>query len=312
MIPGIAHFIWFGTALPWAHVLSIQSAAARGGFERVVLHHADDLSASPWWPALLSTPGFEARPLDPRAVLHQAGPHGPELSRLFDRMNKPAAKANMVRAALLYQEGGVYLDLDTVTIKSLTPLRQEAAVFCGEEHIALPHDVAHNRSPGVLVAAGLRLAARDVLRRLPDGWRHFRHIEGFYHRAVNNAVFASAPEHPFVAELLRRMIVMDPAQQMVRFALGTHLLQKVVRDYDGDDLRVHAPPAFYPLPPEISEHWFRPTPALALDEALLPETCVVHWYASVRTKHIVPRIDPEHVRRHAHEELFSALALPFL
>ena len=42
------------------------------------------------------------------------------------------------------------------------------------------------------------------------------------------------------------------------------------------------------------------------------DTRIVHWYASVRTKKIVPQIDPAYVRRNARTQLFSALALPFV
>ena len=41
---------------------------------------------------------------------------------------------------------------------------------------------------------------------------------------------------------------------------------------------------------------------------LRPSTRVVHWYASVKTKHLVPRIDEAYVEEHASTQLFSALA----
>lgn len=311
MIPAKAHFIWFGSQFPWANVLAVQSAAARGDFEEVILHHADELD-TPYWEEMIQTPGVRAVKLDPEALLEEAGVRGGALVDLYRRQSKPAARANMARAAILFLQGGVYMDLDVVTTRSLTPLREEADVFCGEEHIVLPHDVAHSRDPRDLVKAGLRLGVRDVFRRLPGGWRGFRRVEGLYKRAVNNAVFASTPGHAFVEELLTRMVTMSPDLQLVRFALGTHLLQKVVRDYEGPGLRVHRPGVFYPLAPEISEQWFQIKSPVALEEVLLPETRAVHWYASVRTKEIIPQIDPDYVRRHAHEQLFSALALPFL
>jgi hypothetical protein len=103
-----------------------------------------------------------------------------------------------------------------------------------------------------------------------------------------------------------------PAERrMVRFALGTHLLQEQVAEYRGGDLVVQPPAVFYPLAPEISEHWFRPTRRVALDELLGRETRVVHWYASVRTKQLVPRIDPAWVDAHAGDVPFAALARRF-
>jgi len=312
-IPAIAHFIWFGTAFPWVNALAIKSLAARGGFDRIILHHADDLSKSPWWEELLELEGFEAHRLSPESVLEEASGAASGLVELYKKLTKPAAKANMVRAALLHNVGGVYLDLDTVTIDDLTPLRS-AEVFCGEEHLALPRDVATSRSPIVLAKAGARLALRDAMRRAPGGWRPFRSVERFYDKAVNNAVLGARAGHPFLVDLLGRMVSMDPARQLVRFALGTHLLQEVVAAHEGQEgLVVHPPPVFFPLSPEISEHWFRATAAQPrLDEILRPETRVVHWYASVRTKKVAPLVDPDYVRAHADSQPFSALAKQFL
>jgi hypothetical protein len=316
VIPPVAHFLWFGTSLPWAHVLAVRSAARRGDFARVVFHHADDLEASPRWAELVATPGVEPRRLDPERLAAAApGPPG-ALVDLVRRLRSPAARANVARAALLYAEGGVYLDLDTVTVASLAPLRAEADFFCGAERLVFPGELKRSRSPARWAAALARTALRDACRRAPDGWRLFRRIERHYPAAVNNAVLGAEAGHPLLAEMLGRMAAMAPERQAVRFALGTHLLQTVVRDARAagraPGLRVHEPPVFYPLGPEISEHWFRPAARPRLDEVLRPETRVVHWYASVRTEGVIERVDPAYVRAHADRQLFSALALPFL
>lgn len=315
MIPPIAHFLWFGTSLPWVYALALRSAAARGGFERVVLHHADELAGSPGWRALETSPGVETRRFDPEAVVAGAPVRGGALVDLMRRLRAPAARANVVRAALLATEGGVYLDTDTVTVASLEPLRAEASFFCGLERLVFPGELKRSRSPARWGAALARTALRDLCRRAPSGWRQFRRIEHHYPRAANNAVLGAEPGHPLLVEMLERMAATPPERQTVRFALGTHLLQAVLHDATGDaarGLRVYEPPAFYPLGPEISEHWFRFTHEPRLDEALAPETRVVHWYASVRTAGIVDRIDPVYVRTNANRQLFSALALPFL
>ena len=43
MIPNVAHFIWFGRTLPWLHEMSIVTAAQKGAFSRLVLHHGPEL-----------------------------------------------------------------------------------------------------------------------------------------------------------------------------------------------------------------------------------------------------------------------------
>jgi hypothetical protein len=310
VIPAIAHFIWFGRSLPWVHGLAIRSAALRGGFERLILHHADDLSANPVWPELLALPGFEARPIDAAALF---GPEHGELAAIYAQLTAPAARANVLRAALLAREGGVYLDLDTITLRSLDALRREHGAFCGQERVVWPAAVTRSKSVGQHAAAFARAGVRELHRVLPHGWRHFRRIESLYPAAANNAVLAAEPGHPFARRLLDNMQRVPSSRRLVRFALGTHLLQDTLAEHREVDLAVLPPEVFYPLGPEISQHWFRVRRGVhPLDDVVTPETLVVHWYASVRTQQLIPTINPDYIRAHADRQLFSALALPLL
>lgn len=309
MIPATAHFIWFGPSFPWLHVAALQSAATHGGFDRVIFHHTDDLVASPYWAELQASPKIVLNRFVPDDIFHRLGPRGVGLKQLFDRLSAPAARANMVRAALLYSEGGVYLDTDTITTRSLTPLRNEHRVFFGEEHVVLPAHIAQSINPLLRINALAKDGLRDVCRRLPKGWRHFRRIASSYALAANNAIFASEPGHPFVGELLDRMVTMPAKRQLVRYALGTHLLQEVANDLRGSDgVYVATPDVFFPLGPEICQHWFKTGTAECLDELVQPTTRVVHWYASVRTKKLVPKINPMFVKEHAADWALCALA----
>jgi len=312
MIPATAHFIWFGPRLPFIYMVGIRSAAVRGGFERVVLHHHDDLSESPHWEYLLATPRFEARRLDPDALPQMHDDLGRALLTLFRQLEQPAARANLMRAAILAHEGGVYLDTDTLTWRDLTPLRRGATVFCGDEHIALPAAIKRSRNPFLLARAGFQMGVRDLFRRLRGGWRPFRPFERRMPKAVNNAVFGCEAGHPFVIELLQRMVRMPAERRLVRFALGTHLLQEMVADYAGEGLVVHPPAAFYPLGPEISQHWFRQGTGDTSEEMLSAETYIIHWYASVRTKAVVPTLDPVTIRAGADKTALCRAASLFL
>jgi mannosyltransferase OCH1-like enzyme len=280
VIPSLAHFIWLGRRLPWLNALSPKTCAAHGGFEKIVVHHTDEIE-----PADLE----ELR----------------DVPRL--ELERPAAKANVLRIALLSSRGGVYLDMDTVTIASLSPLRQDCAVFYGVEHLAYPGTVYRSRSPGPWLGAFARAAVRDVLRRLPEGYRTFRSISQLYPRAANNAVIGAAPGHPFLKAMLNRMLAMTPAERAVRYALGTSLLQAVAAESWQSDVVVHPPEVFYPLGPVISEHWFRERPSARLENVLDERTRVVHWYASVRTERHVERMDRAFIERHADRQLISAL-----
>jgi hypothetical protein len=109
------------------------------------------------------------------------------------------------------------------------------------------------------------------------------------------------------ARYLRAMLVVTPERLLEAYALGPDLLQDVVGEDRPEDLVVHDPRVFYPLPPEISEHWFRARDTVQLDAVLSAETRVVHWYASVRTKSRVAQIDPAYIAEHRKHQLYSAL-----
>ena len=311
MIPAKAHFVWFGPHLPYAYIVGIRSAAISGGFSEVYLHHADDLERTPELERMLELEGISLRALDETVLEDAPIGHSDQLVDLFRKLTQPAAKANMMRAAILATEGGIYLDTDTLTLKNLTPLREAHDAFCGAEHIALPRSVKESKNPFVWARAGILMGYRDVCRRRTNGWRHFRRFEHLFPAVANNAVLASTPKHPFMTDLLEATLALPPTEQLVRFALGTKLLQHRV-ELDPSGCSLLPPETFFPIGPEVSQHWFREHTAVELDEMLFDETRVIHWYASVRTKAIIPKIDPSFIRRHADSIAFCRAALPFI
>lgn len=310
-IPLRAHFIWFGQQFPWVNVLAVRSAALRGGFSEVVLHHDSDLSQTPFYRELVETPLVRLSRLDLAALWERCAPFSRELGQLFSRLRTPATRSDAVRYSLLYSEGGVYLDIDTVTLRPVAPLCAGVTAFCGQERIVYPASVRRSRDPRIRLAAFGRSNLRSVLRMLPNGWRAFRRVEHLYPLAVNPAVLASSARGPFISEAMRRMIALPPASQPRPNVIGPHLLQGLVASECSHDIMVHPPETFFPLGPEISTHWFRKANPEDLARIVAPSTCLVHWYGSVRTKHLVAKIDPDYVRAHARQQLFSALALPF-
>ena len=313
-IPARVHFCWIGPVLPWAYVFAVLSAAAQGQMDEVVLHHTDALAETPALAALRAAAGVRLEHIDPRACLAEAGAQlglGEELVEVYAGLSSPVQRADVLRAAILLLQGGIYFDLDTITVASLRPLL-DAPQFVGAEYIVWPHWVRTSRSP-VVWARHLALdVLRKVLRLAPGGWRGFRWVEGWYFKGVNNAIMGAVPGAPLFAAYLRAMAEMPAAQRTQPYALGPDLLQGLMGRISG--LVVHEPGVFYPLAPEISEHWFR-LGRPALDRALRPQTLVVHWYASVRSKPHVARIDPGYIRAHRHNQLYSALvarALPQL
>jgi hypothetical protein len=231
---------------------------------------------------------------------------GDGLAVIYRRLTNPAARIDILRAAILYVEGGIYLDMDTVTTSSLLPLL-DSRQFVGCEFIIWPHFARTSRSPA-LWARSLSLdLTRKLMRRMPRGWEMFRLVEKFCYRGMNNAVMGAEAGAPLFENYLHAMLAVPPERQPQPYALGPDLLQEVVGRYTRDDLTIQEPHVFYPLPPEISEHWFRIGRSARLNTALSRETRVVHWYASVSAKLRVPLIDPNYVRKHRETQLYSAL-----
>ncbi len=308
-IPARVHFVWIGPSLPWAYVFAVLSAAERGAMAQVILHHTDTLEEGPGLDALRQAPQVELRRIDPLACLALTGDAlglGDGLTEVYRRLASPVMQADVLRAAILYSEGGVYLDLDTITTGSLRPLL-DTRQFVGCEFIVWPARARQSRSPFKWTRHLLLDLLRKVLQKVPDGWEKFRKVEELYSRGVNNAVMGAEAGSPLFADYLRAMleVPLDPAPQA--YALGPHLLQEVVDRFRQGGLTVHPPPVFYPMPPEISEHWFRIGRPARLRAVLSEETRVVHWYASVRTKSRVAQIDPAYVRAHRTHQLYSAL-----
>ncbi len=308
LIPSIAHFVWYGPKLPYLHALAIRSAASHGGFGAVRLHHTDALDPLPHVEALRTLSKVEFVHLDDQALCDEAS--GSALADLCGALQSPVARSNLVRTALVYRDGGVYLDMDTLTVRSFDAVRHTAPGFLGHEHIVFPREVVESWDPRVKAKAYLKTTVRDLYRRLPYGYRYFPAIESHYHRAVNGAVMGGVAGHRFCAAYLSAMTKVPKSRWNRPHALGTHLLQATYADYDGDDLHVFAPPVFYPLPPEISAHWFRSyREGVDGREALDPTTVTVHWYASVRSKKVVATMTDETViQRLAGTQLYSSLA----
>lgn len=308
-IPARVHFIWIGTSLPWAYVFAVLSAAEKSELPEIILHHTDALEDSAGLAALRRSPRVKLSRTDAIAYLTQAGHElgvGGELAAIYPGLDSPAMRSDVLRAAILYQQGGVYLDLDTVTTASLLPLLN-ARQFVGCEYIVWPHFVRASHSPALWARSLTLDLVRKTMRYSPHGWETFRRIEKFCYRGINNAVMGTEANSRMLSDYLRAMLTVPPERLTQAYALGPDLLQDIAMRYAQAGLTIHNPHVFYPLPPEISEHWFRIGHDVRLDRVLSAETRAVHWYASVRTKSRVAQIDPKYVREHRDRQLYSAL-----
>jgi hypothetical protein len=311
MIPAVGHFCWIGQRLPFAFAISVRSAALSSELDRVVLHHTDPLDDDDAAKLLRATDRVTLRRIDSAALLEQAVPFAGELVDIYREVQSPVALSNMLRAAVVVVEGGVYLDMDTVTIRSLRPLLA-AEAFLGLEQIVRPYRVHSSRSPLKRGWSTALSIMRNGLRLAPGGYRVFRWIAPLYYRALNGAVLGGQAGSPLLVAYLRAMTQLPAERRQVKHALGTHLLQQTVDAEASDGLVIHPPDTFYPVAPEIAEHLFRPIRKPDLAPIIRPQTRVLHWYASGRTANEYPKVNPDYIRTHHRRQLYSALVLRFL
>lgn len=312
----LIHFCWIGPKLSWAYAIAILSAAAVGGADEIILHHTEELETNPSLDSLRQKSNIKLSLINPQELLRSVGLEiglDEKLWSAFRQISKPAILSDILRAAILYRYGGIYLDMDTVTVGSLANLF-EASQFIGVERIVWPYWIKRSRSPFVWGRVLGLDVTRKILRIIPEGWRFYRYIEGAYFRGINGAVMGGKPKAPLFEVYLRHMVAIPSGKQMKPNVIGPDLLQELIGKNIIRNIVIHDPEYFYPIAPEISEHWFRPcrNARQALEKVLSPNTVIVHWYGSVRSKRYVEKIDPHYIRERKENQLYSAIVSQIL
>jgi Glycosyltransferase sugar-binding region containing DXD motif len=320
MIPNRYHFVWFGREFPLTHALAIRSVAATCAPESIVLHATDELTGQPDYDALVTDlPAFTRRQIDPTALVREANLSDPRrLSQVWAQLAEQkrwASLSDIVRYLVLYRDGGVYLDLDTITLRDLRPLLNTPG-FCGRERILVDGAVHRRASPWRRFRTGPLDLARWICSRTEGGVRHFSRIAKLYLAAINNAVLALPPRHPLAREALERVPDLAPQIPRRRGAIGPDLLQDLIDGAGRSDVTVFAPAYFYPLGPQMAAQLFRVRRSAdrvdrALADSLGAETHVLHWYND-NLKALPRPPDRETIRALAERQMFARLALPFL
>jgi hypothetical protein len=320
MIPNRYHFVWFGREFPLTHALAIRSVAATCAPEAIVLHVSDDLAGQGHFDALVADlPAFAVRPLDVGALLDEGNMPAPaRLRQVWDQLVRErrwAALSDILRYLVLYREGGVYLDLDTITVRDLRPLLG-APGFCGRERILVDAAVHRGGTPWRYFRTVPLDLARWICSRTEHGIRRFARIAHLYPAAINGAVLALPSLHPVAHEALRRVPDLVPLLERRRPVIGPDLLQDLIDGERRDDVTVFDPPHFFPLGPQMAAQLFRVRRSAAhvdraLAQAIGADTYVVHWYND-NLKAMPRPPDQDAIRALAERQMFARLALPFL
>jgi Glycosyltransferase sugar-binding region containing DXD motif len=123
MIPRIFHFIYFTSSekpplvFPLSYYIAVKSALEVNKPDEIIFHF-DREPTGEWW-----------EKIKPHLTLHQM--QAPD-TFMGKPIIHPAHKADVVRLLTLKETGGIYLDLDTICVKPLTPFLEHSFVI-GEE-----------------------------------------------------------------------------------------------------------------------------------------------------------------------------------
>ena len=274
------HFVWIGARFPYHARLAIESAIVAMPEARIDLDVIGEAPTSDHFRTVARYDHVTVRRWTPRSMFERC-PLGPApYERLLTRLpnDAPAAVSNLARLAILYAEGGVYLDTDVIVIRGLHRPSVHGS-YVGVERVwsANRRRIEHGLGPAD-VARTIPWALRWAACRVDSAVWHgrLRLADRLADRAhtrdqVNNAVIGAPKEAPFLAFALAQALEADPG---VRFALGPNLLDDVVR---AEPRLAWVAPAsrFYAVPPGQSHRCF-------FDRTLrLPvDAQVMHYVAS--------------------------------
>jgi len=151
MIPNIIHFV-FGLRPDAFHLyqyIAVASAVRHNRPDETVIHYAIEPSGE-WWPRLSKLPSVRFNRIDAPTEIYG----NPLLCY--------AHQSDVVRLQVLQQYGGIYLDIDTLTLRDLSPLREHEFVM------------AWQGTWGLCNAVMLSEPHSDFATRWMEEYRYFR------------------------------------------------------------------------------------------------------------------------------------------
>jgi hypothetical protein len=309
-IPNRFIMLWSGPRFPLHARIAVESILLADPTTTVELHlFGERPTEAPHFRAVAELERVELHHLDPDTAFARLWPHEPELRRLYDAIPAEAhsARSNLLRYAVLYDRGGIYVDFDIVMLRDLRHLLDLPA-FVGEERVwrvdearvegrraswmiapTLAYLAAWAIHPTIAFFGGAPLADRGAIAALDRAWSA---------PALNNAVLGAEPGSPWIRRLLVAALDASPT---VRFALGPSLVTRAW-DEDSSDVVRLACEAFYCEPPSYSFRFFsgRPGP-------LPPEALLIHHVSSNHGR-LLQALDHDLLRDRADGPLFYRLA----
>jgi Glycosyltransferase sugar-binding region containing DXD motif len=299
--------VWMGPQFTYGCRLAIDSIAQADPYASIEVHVLGDAPRSGHFARLQLLAQVAIRTVD-LDELFEPLPDGRALRSLFDAIPADAASArsNLLRYALLFERGGVYVDFD-VLVRSPLPHLAGGRDFIGSERVwscdqarvegrwtlgMLPATVGWAAARGVeridcKVFAGAAGLARR-LERVASLWSTVQ---------ANNAVIGASPRSAFIGRVLDRALDADPT---VRYALGPTLVSQVATEAP-DTVAVLPEHVLYCVPPGASYRFFEDRRLVLPDDAAL-----IHYVSSNHRSLLAGVVEND--ERFSRSEVFWRLA----
>jgi hypothetical protein len=275
-------YIWSGSNFPYVNVLSVVSTLKSHPNAQIIVYFVGETPKSEWSELLENIPQVSIVHTSPDEIFAQLPEHLEKVAEVFHALspNALSAQSNILRYALLYPFGGVYLDFDVLVLRPLDELLNCEA-FVGEELVWADNESRlHGQTNIYLAPRNILWAVTHCLMWLDSHVTKgrlriaellqptFRH---WSRNKCNNAVIGASQRSEFIEELLLGVFT---ASTTIRYATGPTLIDKVVcRQSSNVDRRPSTD--FYAVPPGQSYRLFH-------DRYLsLPQSAfLIHYVAS--------------------------------
>jgi hypothetical protein len=280
LIPHHFHLIWIGRNFPFVNRLAVESILQTNPGARVTIHFENPPDNADW-NALRSK--VEFRPINLPELLSALPPSMSQVTPVLEGISSGylAGRSNILRYLILYREGGIYIDFDTITVRDYRPLLSHPA-FIGEEAVFRYDDDRVSGSfkigiipTGILFGLSYYLSLWNC-KYLGDSRpvnAFNRALMGLWSdRKLNNAVLGCEAGNAFFARAIALVPQTDPK---IRYALGPILMNRTWATEAASQARRMGAEHFYFIPPSQTYRFFYgPAPELPADAFSM------HWCSS--------------------------------
>lgn len=260
--------------------LAVESLLQTNPDAEITIHYQDPPD-NEHWRALESK--VELRAIDLPGLLSGLPPSMTSVVPVLEGISSGylAGRSNILRYLILYREGGIYLDFDTLTVKDYLPLLAYPG-FIGEEAVfRYDDDRVSGKFPLGLIPAGACFGMSYYLsllncRYLGDSSAlngiNKTLMSMWSERKLNNAVLACEVGSPFFAKAIALVSETNPG---IKYALGPILMNRTWSTEAAQHMQRLGTEYFYAIPPSQTFRFFY-GPAVPLPSSAYS----IHWCSS--------------------------------